>query len=203
MSDTTNNDDDAKLEELIDEASSDRIKGVVYWITLIYGAFGILVAMNQTFSWDPLGYVLVDNSFYYLLIGIFLPISFLVFPARQADQFHVPFYDWILFAVTLVTALYLSSNGSEMVEQGWDLVAPMEPTIAAAIICFLALEAVRRAGGFALFVIVCLFFTFPLWTGSAPGFLWGVEKTAVELVRSHAMGFESIIGVPMRVAGNL
>jgi TRAP transporter 4TM/12TM fusion protein len=205
MSDTTNtnSDDDAKLEAMLDEASSDRIQGAVYWITLIYGAFGILVAMNQTFSWDPMGYVLVDNAFYYLLIGIFLPISFLVFPARQADQFHVPFYDWILFAVTLVTALYLSSNGSEMVEQGWDLVAPTEPTVAAAIICFLSLEAVRRAGGFALFVIVALFFTFPLWTDSAPGFLWGVSKTPVELVRSHAMGFESIIGVPMRVAGNL
>jgi len=205
MSDATNtnSDDDAKLEAMLDEASSDRIQGAVYWITLIYGAFGILVAMNQTFSWDPMGYVLVDNAFYYLLIGIFLPISFLVFPARQADQFHVPFYDWILFAVTLVTALYLSSNGSEMVEQGWDLVAPTEPTVAAAIICFLSLEAVRRAGGFALFVIVALFFTFPLWTDSAPGFLWGVSKTPVELVRSHAMGFESIIGVPMRVAGNL
>ena len=205
MSDSTDTsaEDQAKLDAMLDEASSDRVTGAVYWITLIYGAFGILVAMNQTFSWDPMGYVLVDNAFYYLLIGIFLPISFLVFPARQADQFRVPFYDWILFAVTLVTALYLSSNGSEMVEQGWDLVAPVEPTVAAAIICFLSLEAVRRAGGFALFVIVALFFTFPLWTGSAPGFLWGVEKTAVELVRSHAMGFESIIGVPMRVAGNL
>ncbi|MBL4720820.1 MAG: TRAP transporter fused permease subunit [Alphaproteobacteria bacterium] len=188
---------------MLDEASSDRLTGLVYWITLIYGGFGILVAMNQTFSWDPFGYVLVDNSFYYLLISIFLPISFLVFPGRKADQFHVPYYDWILFVVTLATAMYLSFHGGEMVEQGWDLVAPMEPTIAAAIICFVALEAVRRAGGNALFIIVVIFFAFPLWTGSAPGFLWGVEKSAVELVRSHAMGFESIIGVPMRVAGNL
>ncbi|MBT5810209.1 MAG: TRAP transporter fused permease subunit, partial [Rhodospirillaceae bacterium] len=205
MSNSTefNSDDDARLEELLDEASSDRLTGLVYWITLLYGGFGILVAMNQTFSWDPLGYVLVDNSFYYLLIGVFLPISFLVFPARKADQFHVPIYDWALFAVTLVSALYMSYHGSDMVEQGWDLVAPPEPTFVAAVICFLSLEAVRRAGGFALFVIVAMFFAFPLWTGSAPGFLWGVEKDALELVRSHAMGFESIIGVPMRVAGNL
>jgi TRAP transporter 4TM/12TM fusion protein len=83
------------------------------------------------------------------------------------------------------------------------LVAPDEPTFVAAIICFLSLEAVRRAGGFALFVIVAMFFLFPLWTDMAPGFLWGVSKDPMELVRSHAMGFESIIGVPMRVAGNL
>lgn len=205
MSNSTefNSDDDARLEELLDEASSDRLTGLVYWITLLYGGFGILVAMNQTFSWDPFGYVLVDNSFYYLLIGVFLPISFLVFPARRADQFHVPIYDWALFVVTLVSALYMSYHGSDMVEQGWDLVAPPEPTLVAAVICFLSLEAVRRAGGFALFVIVAMFFAFPLWTESAPGFLWGVAKDPFELVRSHAMGFESIIGVPMRVAGNL
>ena len=57
--------DEAKLEALADEAISDRISGVVYWIALIYGGFGILVAMNQTFSWDAFGYVLVDNANYY------------------------------------------------------------------------------------------------------------------------------------------
>ncbi len=193
----------AKLDELSDETPDNRISGLVYWIALLYGALGILVAMNQTFSWDPFGFVLVDNSYFYLLIGIFLPISFLVFPARRKDENQVPFYDWILFAITLAASLYLSYHGSDMVEQGWDIVAPPTPTAMAAAICFLSIEAVRRAGGTALAIIVTFFFTFPLWTGHAPGFLWGVEQTPLELVRSHAMGFESIIGVPMRVAGNL
>jgi TRAP transporter 4TM/12TM fusion protein len=201
--DATDADVQAKLDELSDETPTNRITGLVYWIALIYGAIGILVAMNQTFSWDPFGYVLVDNSYFYLLIGIFLPISFLVFPARRKDENHVPFYDWILFAITLVASLYLSYHGSDMVEQGWDIIAPPTPTAMAALICFLSIEAVRRAGGTALAIIVTFFFTFPLWTDSAPGFLWGVGQTPLELVRSHAMGFESIIGVPMRVAGNL
>ncbi|NKB58963.1 MAG: TRAP transporter large permease subunit [Alphaproteobacteria bacterium] len=204
MSDTTVDEDvQAKLDALSDEAPTNRISGLVYWLILIYGGFGILVAMNQTFSWDAFGYVLIDNSYFYLLIGIFLPLSFLVFPARRKDEDHVPFYDWILFIVTLVAALYLSYHGSDMVEQGWDIVAPPTPTAMSALICFLSIEAVRRAGGTALAIIVSIFFTFPLWTDSAPGFLWGVGQTPLELVRSHAMGFESIIGVPMRVAGNL
>ena len=61
----------AKLDELSDETPDNRISGLVYWIALLYGALGILVAMNQTFSWDPFGFVLVDNSYFYLLIGIF------------------------------------------------------------------------------------------------------------------------------------
>ena len=143
------------------------------------------------------------GDWYYLLIAIFLPLAFLIFPGRNADRFHVPIYDWALSLITLAAALYLSYHGGEMVEQGWDIVAPMEPTIAAAAICFLALEAVRRAGGGALFIIAVMFFLFPLWTDIAPGFLWGFAKDPLELVRAHAMGFESIIGVPMRVAGNL
>ena len=205
MSDSTGigDNDEAKLEALIDEASSDRLSGLVYWIALFYGAFGILVAMNQTFSWDAFGYVLVDNSYYYLLIAVFLPLSFLIFPGRRADQFRVPIYDWVLAGLAFAAAMFMSYHGSDMVEQGWDIVAPMDATIAAAFICILALEAVRRAGGNALCIIATMFFLFPLWTDVAPGFLWGVGKTPVELVRAHAMGFESIIGVPMRVAGNL
>ena len=152
----------AKLDELSDETPDNRISGLVYWIALLYGALGILVAMNQTFSWDPFGFVLVDNSYFYLLIGIFLPISFLVFPARRKDENQVPFYDWILFAITLAASLYLSYHGSDMVEQGWDIVAPPTPTAMAAAICFLSIEAVRRAGGTALAIIVTFFFTFPL-----------------------------------------
>ena len=63
--DATDADVQAKLDELSDEPPTNRITGLVYWIALIYGAIGILVAMHQTFSWDPIGYVLVDNYYFY------------------------------------------------------------------------------------------------------------------------------------------
>ncbi len=190
------------LEHFVDK-SEERLSGLVYWIALIYGGFGILVAINQTFNFNAFGIVLIDNSYYYLLIGIFLPLAFLFFPAVKKHENRVPIYDWILFAVTVAAALYLSYHGGEMVEKGWDTVAPPMPTAVAAVICIVALEGVRRAGGLVLFGVCVVFFTFPLWTEHAPGFLWGVGKTPEELVRSYAMGFESIVGVPMRVAGNI
>jgi TRAP transporter 4TM/12TM fusion protein len=42
-----------------------------------------------------------------------------------------------------------------------------------------------------------------LWTDYAPGFLWGAGKGPLELFRAFGMGFESIVGMPMRVAGNI
>jgi TRAP transporter 4TM/12TM fusion protein len=186
-----------------EEPSKKRLSGLVYWIALFYGGFGILVAINQTFGLNPFGFILIDNSYYYLLIAIFLPLAFLIFPAVKRHHDYVPLYDWGLFVVTIAAALYLSYHGGEMVEKGWDTVAPPTPTAVAAVICALALEGVRRAGGMILFSVCLIFFTFPLWTDYAPGFLWGIGKTPVELVRAYAMGFESIVGVPMRVAGNI
>jgi TRAP transporter 4TM/12TM fusion protein len=186
-----------------EDPTNARLHGLVYWITLIYGGIGILVAINQTFGINPGGFILIDNSYYYTLIAIFLPIAFLVFPGWKRHANRVPFYDWILFAVTAAAAYYLAYYGGEMVEKGWDIEAPMEQTVVAGIMCLLALEGVRRAGGLILFCVCLFFFTFPLWTDDAPGFLWGMGKTPLELVRAYAMGFESIVGVPMRVAGNI
>ena len=189
--------------EQYQEPGTQRLSGIVRWIALIYGGFGILVAINQTFDIQPFGFILIDNSYYYLLIGIFLSIAYLLFPARKKDSGHVPIYDWFFFFLTIFTALYLSYHGADMVEKGWDILAPTTPTVASAIICFLALEGVRRAGGLVLFGVCVFFFLFPLWTENAPGFLWGMGKTPTELVTAYAMGFESIVGVPMRVAGNI
>ncbi|MDD9904764.1 MAG: TRAP transporter fused permease subunit [Rhodospirillaceae bacterium] len=196
-------DEGVDLTQLPEEAARKRVSGPVYWLTLLLGGFGILVAINQTFSINAFGYVLIDNAYFYLLIAIFLSLAFLIFPGRKKDANHVPAYDWVLFAITMVTSLYLSYHGEDMIEQGWDIVAPELPTLAAAVMCALAMEGVRRAGGMVLFIVCMFFFTFPLWTEHAPGFLWGVGKDPVELVRTYAMGFESIVGLPMRVAGNI
>ena len=185
------------------DPSTQRLTGLVYWLVLLLGGSGILMAINQTFDLKPFGFILIDNTYYYLLIAIFLSIAYLLFPGRKRDHRRVPFYDWALFGLTLLVSLYLAYHGGDMIEKGWELTAPPGPTVAAILICLLALEGVRRAGGLILFCVCLFFFTFPLWTEYAPGFLWGVGKTPLELFRAYAMGFESIVGVPMRVAGNI
>ena len=199
-----NREDDAGELETADFATSARRGGtLVYWITITLGVIGIGAAINQSFGINPAGFILIDNAYYYLLIAIFLSLSFLLFPAIKRHENRVPIYDWVLFVSTLYVGLYHAYHGGEIIERGWDTVAPLEPTLMAAALCLLALEGVRRAGGIALFSVCMIFFTFPLWAEQAPGFLWGVGKTPTELVRAYAMGFESIVGLPMRVAGNI
>lgn len=176
---------------------------VVYWLSLVLGGAGILIAINQTFSINPGGFILIDNSYYYVLIAIFLSLAFLLFPAVKRHGDRVPLYDWALFLAAFGVGLYHAYHGGVIIERGWDTQAPPLATAMAALLCFLALEGVRRAGGLVLFIVCMTFFTFPLWAEEAPGFLWGIGKSPTELVRAYAMGFESIVGLPMRVAGNI
>lgn len=152
------------IPEKYKDTSGQRLKGAVYWIAMLLGGMGIAIAINQTFGINPFGFILIDNSYYYILIAIFLSLAFLIFPAVKRHSHKVPLYDWALFFITIATAMYLSYHGGEMVEKGWDTVAPPLPTAVAAVMCFLALEGVRRAGGLILFGVCLVFFTFPLWT---------------------------------------
>ena len=71
------------------------------------------------------------------------------------------------------------------------------------MLCAVTLEAVRRVGGPLLLGICVFFFAFPLFADHMPGFLWGASSDFPSLLRLHAMGTESIIGVPMRVVAGL
>ena len=174
-----------------------------YWIALVLGATGIVLTINQTFNLGMFGGPIIDTAFYYILLGLFLSLAFLAYPARKSARDRIPWYDWLLASVTIGCTGYLALNGGRIVAEGWDLAAPVEGTIVAGVICLLALEALRRAGGPVLFGLCLVFALFPLYSDMMPGFLWGPSKSLEELVRAHAMGVESIIGVPMRTVASL
>lgn len=190
-------------DDIPEGAGSGRYRGLVYWISISFGAIGIYLSVNQIFSLGTFGGPLLDASFLYAELALFMSVSFLIFPAHAAHKSYVPAYDWVLFALCFLVNLYMSMNGERIIEQGWDMSAPTIPTLFSAALCFLSIEAVRRTGGTSVAIIVGIFFTFPLWTSHAPGFLWGVGKTPAQLVNAFAMGSDSIVGVPTRAVGSI
>ncbi len=185
------------------ENGGDRLRGAAYWVAFVLGCLGVLLTINQTFNLHLTGEPIIDTSFYYLMLGIFLSLAFLAYPAHPDAGRRIPWYDWALFAACVAACGFLAWNGSRIVAEGWDLAAPPEAVAVAAIVCLLALEGVRRAGGIVLFTICAVFAAYPVYADLLPGVLWGPPSTLSETLTAHAMGVESIIGVPLRTVASL
>ena len=65
------------------------------------------------------------------------------------------------------------------------------------------MEAMRRAGGNAIFYICLIISTYPIYSHYAPGFLYGVAIPAEITAGFHVFGTESILGIPMTAFANL
>ncbi|MFU1519078.1 TRAP transporter permease [Vreelandella alkaliphila] len=180
-----------------------RLNKVSRGIVMLLGLAGLLMAINQTFSLALFGFAPLGNAFLYYLIGIFLASALLCYPARAADSQRLPWYDWGLAVTALGCAIYLGMNGLRMMQEGWEFFAPTEATAIASVMILLVLEGVRRCGGWAIFAVALVFGLYPIYAGNMPGFLWSNPFTLGETIRSHVMGVESIVGVPMQVVANL
>ena len=178
-----------------------------WWSRLFLGltAAGILVTVYQLFYiYEFTGVVFIQNTYLYLLLGVFLSLIFIMTPATKgAAKDHVPWYDIALFLITMGVSGYLAWNGLNIIERAWEFSAPPVPTVMAAIFWLVVLEAGRRAGGLALFIFTLVASLYPLFAGLMPGLFSGYSLSFVETARYHSMSIESIIGIPIRVLGTL
>lgn len=183
--------------------SNARNTGLSFNIIILMTTIGLLITINQIFQLKIAGFMPIGNAYYYYILAIFISIAFLAFPARNADRSFVPWYDWCLFLICVINNTYLALNAYNILTKGWEYKAPLMPTVAAFILWGLALEGVRRTGGLFLFFICTIFSVYPLICDHLPGLLWGIPFSFFETASYHAMGVESIIGIPTRVVGDL
>lgn len=181
--------------------ASDRLSGAPFWAVFVLTSAGLLLTVNQVFNLGLGGFRPISTAYYYLVIGVFVAVGFLAFPARRRST-RVGALDWLLAGAILGLSIWMASQAQTILDRGWNFDAPAGPTLAAAAYVALALEAVRRTGETILFVICVVFGTFPLYADSMPGFLWGMQLTPSETVRTHVYGLESIIGIPVQVVAD-
>ncbi|MGX1309239.1 TRAP transporter 4TM/12TM fusion protein [Amorphus suaedae] len=173
------------------------------WAVGILTLASLALVVNQVFLIRAFGFQLISTGYYYALIGSFLCIVFLLFPAREADANRMPFYDVVLAVAVLACGLYFASQAESIISRGWDFVAPPLPTAMACVLFILVLEALRRTSGLTLFILCTFFGVFPIFADHMPGILWGTQYSVLEAVRAHVMGVGSIVGIPIGVVSDL
>ena len=158
-------------------------------IFLVFSGLSLLIVVNQILNLKLFGILFLDNTYMYIILALYLSFAFPLYPmTNSAPKNKVPWYDVLLFLLTLIICIYFAMNGLKIIRLGWEFTAPFIPTIFSVLLWVLVLEAVRRSTDIYMFSMCLIFSVFPLFALYMPGFLQGQSYDLVTTARMYAMG---------------
>jgi TRAP transporter 4TM/12TM fusion protein len=189
----------------LNEAEVTRVrtlKGFWRWTLIVATALTIFLCINQQFALRFfVGYTQLNTEYFYLLIALMLPYTFLIFPAtNSAPLDRIPWYDLVLFAVTFAASIYLMQFIRAAAANGWEFGGAPRGVIYAGVVMWVVLmEALRRTGGWSLLLSVLPFTVYPLFADASwLGPFRGTESSWDLATSYHVLSGESLLGIPVQ-----
>src|SRR5690606_23444069 len=179
-----------------------------FWWTVLLGATFASVAMSIYVIFNlgiTFGYVPLETEYFYMMVAVLLPLAFVLYPPWPGvgPMDRVPWYDILGAAAVFGVTFWFVLNSIDILESGWEFLAPPEATFLAFVLWALVLEATRRAGGMSIFVICLLISVYPVFAGHAPGILSGQSVAWTTTANYHMFGTESVFGIPLKAFATL
>lgn len=175
-----------------------------FWrIALIVAtAATIFLCINQQFALRFfVGYTQLNTEYFYLLIALMLPFTYLIFPgSERASLDRIPWYDIALAIITFAASLVLMAHIRKAAEAGWEFGgAPMAAYVAGLVMWAMLMEALRRTGGWSLLLCILPFTLYPLFADATwLGPLRGTQSTLEQATAYHMLSGESLLGIPIQ-----
>ncbi|MBS0531220.1 MAG: TRAP transporter permease [Proteobacteria bacterium] len=189
----------------LQEAEVTRVRtlsGGWRWALIAATAATILLCINQQFSLRFfIGYTQLNTEYFYLLIALMLPFSFLIFPGSESASLQrIPWYDILLFVVTVAASVELMMHVRKAAEAGWEFGgAPTSVIVAGVAMWAVLMEALRRTGGWSLLLSVFPFTIYPLFADQSwLGPFRGTQSTLEQATSYHVLSGESLLGIPIQ-----
>ena len=146
----------------------------------------------------------VESQFLYAVVALMVPLVFIMWPAFSGgDRRRVAWYDVLLFLLAVGTCGYFVYNAERILDNGWEYAAPQTATVMSFVLWGLIVEAVRRAGGWPLALIVGVAGCYPMVADIMPGPIQGFPSSPSQTAIYHAMSRESVFGIPLQAFANL
>src|SRR3954451_6528439 len=189
----------------LQEAEVSRVRtlrGAWRWGLIVATAVTILLCINQQFSLRFfIGYTQLNTEYFYLLIALMLPFTFLIFPSSERSPLErIPWYDILFFILTFGSAIVLMRSVRKAAEAGWEFGGAPTTVIAAGLVMWVVLmEALRRTGGWSLLLSVFPFTVYPLFADAKwLGPFRGTQSTIEQATSYHVLSGESLLGIPVQ-----
>ncbi|QWG21653.1 TRAP transporter permease [Bradyrhizobium sediminis] len=189
----------------LQEAEVSRVRtlgGIWRWALIVATAATILLCINQQFTLRFfVGFTQLNTEYFYLLIALMLPFTFLIFPGfENAPLDRIPWYDVVLFILTAASAIWLMMNIRRAAELGWEYSgAPISVIAGGLVMWAVLLEALRRTGGWSLLLSVFPFTVYPLFAEARwLGPFRGSQSSLEQATSYHVLSGESLLGIPIQ-----
>ena len=149
-----------------------------------------------------LSLAIYPQQFIAVILALALPLAFLTLPARrEAERTAVPWYDAVAALLAFLAALYIAIRYPGVVNQIF--FRPAEAYVPGAILLILLLEALRRAAGWTLVIIILIFLAYAMFGDAIPGRLQGRAQDFRKLAGYMAYDSNGILGTPLAVASTI
>ena len=186
-----------RVEE-IEKEDNNRLETVEKVLVSVLGTIGVLWTIFQIYTgfFGLLPAVLQRAT----TMGFALVLTFLGFSAKRkgGKKDGIPFYDWILAALSVAIVAYLFVNYKELVMRGG---SPLTMDVVMGVIAILlVIEAARRVVGLPLVIVALCFLVYTFLGPYLPGMLghrgYGIDRVASQLY----ITLEGILSTPMSAA---
>ena len=159
-----------------------------------------LLAVGWALSFQrKIGLDIYPQQFFAAMLALTLALAYLTLPrVRGTARSSVPWYDAALALLSLITVGFVAVRYPDLVLMIFS--RPAELWIPSIMIVFLTLEALRRASGWALVIIILCFLLYALFGDQFPGRLQGRAQNWQLLASYMAVDSNGILGLPMSVA---
>lgn len=165
-------------------------------LLLALTGIGVALSVVYIFGLVPL----LDVTYYFLLMAVFLPMAFVFLPAHKGEK-TVGWASWLPAAATMAVTLFLAWKSQELVYQTWVPVSEEWQLWVAAVLFVLILEAARRSGGWIFLAIVLVLALYPIYADWMPGMFWGPPTTLARTLAFNVYSADALLGVVTRVVG--
>ncbi|MDJ0948854.1 MAG: TRAP transporter fused permease subunit [Alphaproteobacteria bacterium] len=190
-------------QTVAETARTRLLPGPLRTVFIVLTLAATVLSINQLFNLQLFGLVVIEARYLFLLAGIFLCLTYLVFPARARDAGRTPWYDLVLAVASMAVSLYFAWTADVSLEEGWEYAPPEDARWLSLIFWLLILEGTRRAGGLLIFLVVVFFSLYPTFADQMPGPISGFAQPFWDTIPYHIISSESSFGIPMRAFGNL
>lgn len=176
-----------------------------YWRPLadVLAALMTLTAIGWALSLHrQIGLGLYPQQYFAAIMVFVLPIAFLSLPFRRGQpRERVPVLDLLLAMLSVAAVGYIAVQYPVLVLKIFS--RPPEVWVPGLIVILLTLEALRRATGWPLVIIIAVFIAYALFGDAVPGRLQGRPQSWDMLTGYVALDSNGILGLPMSVAATV